>query len=373
MNYQPGVVDRLMSMNGEPARAKDLHEWVDLSEATLDPQSYTVKGARLIKAGWSLNERYYGDEVLAKAAPIWEGAKAYADHPSKSDLKDRPERSIRDLVGYYTQPVHEGGRTKADFRVLGEARTWLWPLIQETIDTGVPVVGLSINALGSVRKGEAEGKKGLIVEAITHGNSVDVVTTPAAGGGFTLLTASDDGWTRAVLGAMTLEELREARPDLLDSLKREWKTTRDSEAIREAHAEAENARQEAARLSGEHRTTQAALNEAQAELAALKHERTVDRLLASKKLPDEVREELRDKLLKADSIEAMTEVLDTTMKVLGAVRLPVRVTGAGRVARQTAPQQAVRPSNAIAEVFGIDPALANAQTIDQFLEARSKH
>lgn len=350
----------------DTVRTSDVHEWVDLTEAQLDQDSYTVRGARIIKAGWSLNERYYPDDVLSASAPIWEGVKAYADHPSKEDLRNRPERSVRDLVGVYANPQHRNGATYSDLKVLGEARTWLWPLIQETMSTGTPVVGLSINALGSAKKGEAEGKKGIIVEAITHANSVDVVTTPAAGGGFTALTASDDGWSRAVMGTMTIDELREARPDLIDVLKREWKTTRDSEAITAARAEADTAKEDAARLTEEHRTTQQALSEARQEIAVLKRDLAVDRLLEGKKLPERVRAELRESLLQCATVEAMTETLDRSLKLLGAVRMPVRVTGAGSAAPMDTPAPR-KPTNQLAEVFGVPSELARAETVDEFL------
>jgi hypothetical protein len=170
-------------------RTSDLHELVTLQEAELDPERHSVK-VRLIRAGWSANGRYYPEATLLAAAPLWSGVKAYADHPSRSEVKDRPERSVRDIVGVYENVRHDGDTTRADFRVIGAAREWLWPLIEESISTKRDLIGLSINALGQTSKGEAEGRKGIVVEAITHANSVDVVTEPAAGGGFEQLMMS---------------------------------------------------------------------------------------------------------------------------------------------------------------------------------------
>jgi hypothetical protein len=44
---------------------------------------------------------YYTKQALESAVPAFEGKKAYADHPSRSEESDRPERSVRDIVGHY--------------------------------------------------------------------------------------------------------------------------------------------------------------------------------------------------------------------------------------------------------------------------------
>ena len=329
-------------------RTTDLHEAIDLTEAVLNEAEYTVQNVRLIKSGWSLNEKHYLDEALAEAAHLWEGAKAYADHPGKEERRNRPERSIRDIVGYYTAPRHGSGSTMADMKVLGEARQWLWPLIQETVATRVPLVGLSINALGTTKLGEAEGKRGIIVEAITHAHSVDVVTTPAAGGGFTQLTASDDGgWTTAVLESLQLEELREARPDLVETLKREWKTTRDTDAIKEVRAEADTATTKLAALTEEYRTATEALAEALETISALRKEQMVDRLLSDKTLPDAWKLDLRETLLKAEQGEWVA-IVEREGRKAEAIRPKAAVTGAGRLAptiEATIPAHKPAPKN----------------------------
>jgi hypothetical protein len=212
--------------------------------------------------------------------------------------------------------------------VLGEARQWLWPLVAETRETGKDLVGLSIHALGTASKGEAEGKKGLVVESITHADSVDVVTTPAAGGGFTNLVASEDGWTQAVIEQLSLAELREARPDMVDDLKREWKTTRDTAAVKEARAEVETAQEEvrkiqevAAKQTEENRALRAKLKEA-----------LVDRLLdAQKALPKEWKAQLRTSLIAAEESE-WDGIVEAEIRKAAAVRGKVVVTGAGKVA-----------------------------------------
>jgi hypothetical protein len=52
----------------------------------------------------------------------------------------------------------------------------------ERIREMAPHIGVSIRAMGSAKQGEAEGRKGAIIEAITAGRSVDFVTMAGAGG-----------------------------------------------------------------------------------------------------------------------------------------------------------------------------------------------
>jgi len=358
----------------ERVRTGYFAEMVDLSEAQIDSDQRRAR-VTLIKPGWSANGRYYSREVLGKAAPMFEGTKAYFDHPSRSEQRDRPERSVRDLAGWYEGVKQEAdGRITADLNIISPEA---WPIVEAAVSRNPSLAGLSINALGSTRKGEAEGRSGYLVEDIAKANSTDIVTTPAAGGKFErLLNADTDGFTRDLLEVMPLDELketlRETRPDLFDSLKREWKTTRDSEAIQEVRAEADAANQRLVALTEEYRTTKDALAEALDTIVELRKEQTVDRLLSEAKLPEEVRKDLRGKLLAAGSAGAMQEVIDTALATLAAVRLPVRVHGAGRTASPQMVVEGTPREHPITRVFGISEAAVEAETFDAFLEARTQ-
>lgn len=319
--------ERGMMREGAKLRTGDLHELVSLQEAELDPANYSVK-VRLIQSGWSKNGRYYPDETLKTAAPMWEGVKAYADHPGRNEAKDRPERSVRDIVGVYENVAHDANTTRANFRVIGAARDWLWPLIEESVATKRDLIGLSINALGQTSKRDVEGKKAIVVEAITHANSVDVVTEPAAGGGFETLMMSDDGWTRAVLDSVSLDELREARPDVIETLKHEWQTVRDSAALEEANSRADRAKAQAEALEKEKRTLVAQLKTAQDAIARADKERRVDSLLEGAKLPGEWREAVRSELLDADQ-STWINILEAEKRKAKAIKPRTNVTGAG--------------------------------------------
>ncbi len=142
-------------------------------------------------SGTSKNGYLYSPAIVAALVPLLEGAQAFADHPGPND---RPERSVRDLVGFYRtarleQDRRLGGqpgeaRAVATLHVL-EPAGWLWSLICEALDQGMPgLVGLSIDLDGLVeaRRDDASGRVVNVVTRIVRLNSCDVVTKPSAGG-----------------------------------------------------------------------------------------------------------------------------------------------------------------------------------------------
>ena len=111
----------------------------------------------MIRAGTSSNGNHYPESVLQDATPLFEGARAFADHKGPTD---RAERSVRDLVGYYRRTRYEltpeGGRIRATFHLL-PGNDWLWGIIQEaTVEPNI--CGLSIDALGETKQSEVQGR-----------------------------------------------------------------------------------------------------------------------------------------------------------------------------------------------------------------------
>ena len=137
---------------------------------------------KIIAPGWGTSG-YYGPEVLAEAAlnnVFPSGTKMYWDHPSITEAMERPERSLRDLAATFDVPARwepkgpKGPGLYTDVTVLTQYRESVWEM--------APHIGPSIRALGPVKFGEAEGKKGPIVEGIIAAQSVDFVTAPGRGG-----------------------------------------------------------------------------------------------------------------------------------------------------------------------------------------------
>jgi len=162
---------------------------IRIREAT-DPDTTitTVDGKHiaevtLIRAGVSRNGNEYPPEVLREAVPLFEGVRAFADHPKSGDL---PERSIRDLVGYY-RGVHldEAGRLRGQLHLV-PGNEWLFNLLKEA--EGNPALcGLSIDSYGDAKRQGGTNK----VNKLLHVASVDIVTRPSAGGQVERILQSD--------------------------------------------------------------------------------------------------------------------------------------------------------------------------------------
>jgi len=342
--------------NAESLRTGYFAERIDLRESELDAAEFIARRVTLIRPGFSTNTdkagrvRYYPPETLRQAAKIFEGTRAYADHPRRSDEKELPERSIRDLVGYYANvSALDDGRLVGDYKVVGEARQWLWPLITEAVQHKPDLVELSINALGRTRLGEAEGRAAIIVESIVDANSVDVVTTGAAGGSFAgALLHSDGGdWTGKLLAALSFDEWRAARPEFIEQLKGEWKTVRESEAAQSLKQELMEAKQKIEQLSAASRADDS-------ELANLRREKLADGLLAESGLPHKLRAAVRPELLTcADEAGMKTVLTREKAKYDSLPRVPVSVSGAGQKSGGP-PDAAPQPVHPAVALMGLD-------------------
>ena len=314
-----------------------LIEQIDLSEARLNRDTRVMEGVVLIRAGESANKRNYPADVLQKSVQVFEGVKAYADHPTAKTARE--PRSIRDITGWYKNVRFSEGKLIAD-RVFSNTAAGRDALaIAEDIVNGVAPkggAGLSINAVGT---GKARDDGGVIVEAITYAHSVDDVSSPAAGGGYTESTGGDS-LVAALMENMTFEEWRAATPTHVERLKKEWKTVRLEEATKTALAEAD---QKVKAAEAETGRLQEALDEATADFqeaaaerdAALveadqaRRELLIERTLRKVNIPTAWETSLRDALMKAepDDWQAIIESEQQKAKTAGH-RVPV--SGAGQ-------------------------------------------
>jgi len=155
---------------------------------------------------------YYTREALESAVEIFNGMKAYADHPKASEKDDRPERTVRDIIGHYEAlEIRENEGECAELcgkiDVLSSSR-WATDLIVRAIENKEkfpekPFIGFSINASGDaeempideVLKMAPAGAKPKLEEAKSNGIdtvkvvrkiksavSCDLVTEAGAGG-----------------------------------------------------------------------------------------------------------------------------------------------------------------------------------------------
>ncbi len=338
-------------------------EAVPLTEAVLDSGGKSVE-VTLIRPGWSANGRYYSREALGRAAKVFEGSKAFINHPSLSEAKERPERDARDLAGYYTNVRQaDDGSLRGRLKLIGRNGEEMWPLVQEAVTAKPDLLGLSINALGKTKVGEADGRKGVLVEDIVHAHSTDIVTTPAAGGRFDRLMASGDEFTARLLSSLEYEEWREARPDFVARIKNEMRTARKEELE-------QGAVQEAAALKATLAATETKLTEANAALAQAQKdlsdvraaearresERVAETKLAESRLPKEWTDVLKPQLV-GQKPEQMDALIAGEKKKFFALKLGVPVREATAEPLTTATYPELKPeATAVSEALGINPA-----------------
>lgn len=320
-----------------------LREAIDLTEARLDTSERLLRGVTLIRAGMSKNRRHYPAEVLERAAPIFEGVKAYDSHVKGA-------RKLAEITGWYRNVRYDAGALKADRYFSRTTAGQNVMAIVEDILAGVApasLAGLSINAVGAGTAQKFADGDALNVESITAATSVDDVDEPAAGGTYLAASADGDALAADLLAALTFEEWFAARPEFIRRVHNELKQVRLDETTKAATAEADR-KVKAADV--EARQAQAALREAQERIevlttareaavameAAARRELTLERLLGSAKLPADLKAELRKQLSESDE-SRWQGILDYTL-------LTVQKAGGARVAVSGADQQVQRPA-----------------------------
>jgi hypothetical protein len=188
--------------------------YADLMEAVGSDGTGSVWDVVMIQAGKTKSRpaRYYKPEALRESIRLMEGASAFADHATKRQRSERPERSIREKIGQWSNVRYEpftlpdgqlAEGVKGHLTVVDpEVRTRLMEAHRLNLPT---FYGFSLVGEGRTKMGVINGERMEIVESIHRVDSIDCVTSPAAGGRIVSLVASDPGEG----GDMTDEELRD--------------------------------------------------------------------------------------------------------------------------------------------------------------------
>ena len=140
--------------------------------APMGPTGSRVR-LRVIDAGIGSSGIYPASTIEAAAPLVAPGTPIYADHPTVSEGYERPERSVRDLVGF----IEGNGRYITESHSI-EAEASILPKWREPLAAMHQHVGMSIRAAADVE--EREGKR--IIQRITAIESVDLVTKAGRGG-----------------------------------------------------------------------------------------------------------------------------------------------------------------------------------------------
>ena len=221
----------------EPVAATDMQE----AALTSEPVDLIERGLRadgtgrikIIAPGWG-SSGYYGADVLKRDGPkvFTSGMHMYVDHPTMTERRDIPERSVERLAAVTT--------SDATWEESGSAGPGLYADVKvgqtyrEHINDLADHIGVSIIARGNAEMGEAEGRKGLIVKSINQADSIDFVTRAGAGGAILPLIEA----RRNTLTISTKDEpdMSKELQDQINELKAENKKLREGQLKAQAAA-----------------------------------------------------------------------------------------------------------------------------------------
>lgn len=156
----------------------------------------------LIESGWSRNNRYYSEQTLKDAIPLFErtpisvyGFGQAAEHLDQG-YRDFTPGFTSNIAGWAVN-VREGKGDSGQFALVADfeiarqdIRDLLLTADKFSEGTKFPL-GLSIDAQGVAKRGVIAGRSGLIVDKIEHVFETTLVDRPAAGGKILRLTASE--------------------------------------------------------------------------------------------------------------------------------------------------------------------------------------
>lgn len=142
----------------------------DTKSATIDVDARLVRGV-VICGPQSQNGYAYPADTLAAAVPKYDKVPVFLDHVSKNDPNGNHNRSVRDLVGYVTNPRFENGCIVGDVQCMSNIAGSEFLAVADAYRGGD--VGMSHVAI--VRTSKAGDR----VEDIFRVFSVDLVIGPA--------------------------------------------------------------------------------------------------------------------------------------------------------------------------------------------------
>jgi len=330
MAYQP--VSASASDAGESTRANSRALAVEcqgLQESAYDSAQGELT-VTVIKPGFSKNktngrQRFYPSETLTKAAPIFKGAKMFADHATESEDKARPEGSIRNWVANVTDSWAESdGTVKAKARVIDPPFKAKLDRLKDT--NLLNEMGVSVRIAGAWSPAEIDGQEAARIDEIVSARSVDFVTFAGAGG--MVEAMESDRADEFDVDLIDEAGFRKRRPDIVELIEsnslgvNEKMKTLETQ-LQEAHTELAATKQklEAAETKIKESETAAQKADTQAKLTSL---------LAESKLPEAAQNRIRTQFKDAIKVDGMKEAIDAEREYIKAFAPTTKVTNLGK-------------------------------------------
>ena len=301
-----------------------VQNYVPLTEAKFDKGRATVI---VIKPGFNATEdRYYPVETLKRDYKVFEGQKMYADHPTESEDKERPERSIRDWVATLSEvTVDESGVVTGIAEILED---WLMKKLASLREKGMlSEMGISINAIGVASKATIEGKETLVIEKLTDARSVDFVTEPGAGGIVTLYESDRNH----DIDLVELSGLKERRPDLVKLIENKVREeiTKEVKKAMENEEKITELEGQITTLTAERDTLKEAAEKAVKEKAKAEAQAIIKEAVDKAELPNAAKERIIERFQDAESAEGIAEAIQSEVDYIAKLSEAGKVKGLG--------------------------------------------
>lgn len=199
------------------------HGVIEASKIDLETGIVPVQ---LITPGWG-SSGYYSPQVLEAGAGLFKtGTLMYLDHPTATEERERPIRSVKDIGAKLLEDASwDGSALTSKAQLIGPYKDALIALRED--------IGLSIRGSATdVVEGEAEGRRGGIVEGLADIQSVDFVTRAGRGGRILDVVESarrEDELLHEATASDRLEHLRTVVRDANKDLGSTWVRDHDAE------------------------------------------------------------------------------------------------------------------------------------------------
>lgn len=322
-----GVPEDEISKWVKEAEMRDiLAEFTPLSEAVA-PAAGKARCV-VIKAGFNADKgRFYPEETLARDYSVFEGVKMYADHPTDAEDKARPERSIKDWVATLKNVTYDH-TTK---EVTGEpvvVEPWMQGKLATLRDKKMlNEMGISINAVGQASKQTVQDVKTNYIERLVRARSVDFVTTPGAGGMMQVFESSHEN----DVDIISIEALRERRPDLVDVITTEVTAKLKTEVKTQMDLKEENdkLKGQVATLTEANTGLQTKIDEAEKAGKKATAQAAIKEAIAASKLPEPAKTRLLEKFADALDSKGLDEAIKAERDYIADITESGKVKGLG--------------------------------------------
>jgi len=326
---------------------ENLDNYIPLSEATIEKGEARIT---VIRPGFNTSQtRYYPAEMLARDFKVFEGVKMYADHPSVSEEKDRPERSIRDWIGTLINvAVAENGDIVGTAKIV---EPWMQEKLALLRDKGMlDQLGVSINAIGTATEAKIDGVKTKVVERFLRARSVDFVTEAGAGGGVELYEAIRD----TDIDLIDVDELRSRRPDIVSLIETEAQGIIQKEAKEKMELEQENKdlKEQVGTLTTENATLKEEKLQREKDELKTVAQAAIKEAVEKTALPDASKTRLIETHKDDESAEGIAEAIKSEATYIAAVLGKGEIVGLGETSTEKDPKAKEKLAEAFEELTG---------------------